>query len=350
MGKRCPSVRTRALLAIGALLVATCALAQGAPAGLQADVVFTQVSPLSSNPELARRLLSPLAAARIPAILARAGKALAEQPVSLSQEKFAVFVPSREPPGGYGLMVFVPPWDEARLPPGWSPALDRAGMIFVSAERSGNGETDLGRRAPLALLAEQNIVRLYEVDPKRIYVGGFSGGSRVAMRLALAYPDVFRGALLNAGSDPVATALVPLPPRALFEEAQEQARLVYVTGDLDTSGRVADENSIASMRRWCVTDVADEIMAGIGHATPDASAFSRALEALERPAPPDPARLAACRSAIEARLEARLGEIEALIAAGKRDEAAKALADIDRRFGGLAAPRSLELEHELAGS
>lgn len=32
---------------------------------------------------------------------------------------------------------------------------------------------------------------------------GFSGGSRVAEIAALAYPDVFRGAILNAGADPI---------------------------------------------------------------------------------------------------------------------------------------------------
>jgi poly(3-hydroxybutyrate) depolymerase len=52
----------------------------------------------------------------------------------------------------------------------------------------------------LALIAAQNAMAQYSVDPQQVYIGGFSGGSRVALRLALGYPDVFHGALLNAGS------------------------------------------------------------------------------------------------------------------------------------------------------
>jgi dienelactone hydrolase len=168
------------------------ALAQAV--GLRREVVFTQYSPLSTNAELARRLLSPLTAARLPAILARTGKALREQPIDLADERFVVYVPAKAPPAGYALLVFVPPWPQAQPPRGWASVLDRAGIIFVSAARSGNEAEVLSRRAPLALLGAANIMASYRVDPSRVWVGGFSGGSRVAMRLALGYPDLFRGA------------------------------------------------------------------------------------------------------------------------------------------------------------
>ena len=62
----------------------------------------------------------------------------------------------------------------------------------------------------------------YPIDPKRVYVGGLSGGSRAAEMTALAYPDVFRGALLNAGSDPIGgEAGIYLPPAELFRRFQE---------------------------------------------------------------------------------------------------------------------------------
>src|SRR5207302_469453 len=92
---------------------------------------------------------------------------------------------------------------------------------------------ELARREPLALLAAHNLMRRYPVDPERVYVGGFSGGARVAMRLALGYPDLFRGAILNAGSDPIGGAEIPLPPRELFMRFQSSTRIVYVTGERD---------------------------------------------------------------------------------------------------------------------
>lgn len=342
----------RILLALGAALIALSASgndAQAQTSGVQDDVVFTDYSPLSGNAELARRLLSPLAGEKIRLILERSGKTLSEQPIDLSAEKFFVRLPSRKPSQGYGLLVFVPPWREAKLPPGWSSVLDRYGVIFVSAERSGNDTDDLARREPLALLAAENIIRRHAVDQTRVYIAGFSGGSRVAMRLALGYPDLFRGALLNAGSDPIGDGQAPLPPRDLFLQFQSTTRLIYVTGELDTGGLAMDANSIHSMRAWCVFDVHAEVMPRVGHATPDSTSLARSLDALLDHARPDANRLAACRQAMENKLTAELQRDESLIAGGRRDDAHRLLIEIDRRFGGLAAPRSIDLSHQLIG-
>ncbi len=338
--------RLRCLLALGVCLMAHPALAEDAPpnvTGLQSNVVFTQYSPLSGNAELARRLLSPLTAAQLPRILARTGKVLRDQPIDLAREKFVVYAPARAPPHGYGLMVFVPPWPEAVLPRGWASVLDRYGVTFVSAARSGNKAEMLSRRAPLALLGAANILARYPVDPERIYIGGFSGGSRVAMRLALAYPDLFRGALLNAGADPIGNEQVPLPPGDLFPRFQESTHLVYATGAEDSINLGLDAIGSQSMRNWCVFDVDSEVSPRAGHEAVDSVALARALNSLSHPARPDPARLAACRAAIEAKLSAAFEQVQSLIASGRRNDAQKLLIKIDRRFGGLAAPRSVDL-------
>ena len=79
-----------------------------------------------------------------------------------------------------------------------------------------------GETAPVpegrGLLAAYNLMERFHADPDRVFVGGFSGGSRIAMRLALGYPDLFHGVLLNAGGDPLGNAEAgapPLPPRDL---------------------------------------------------------------------------------------------------------------------------------------
>jgi poly(3-hydroxybutyrate) depolymerase len=64
----------------------------------------------------------------------------------------------------------------------------------------------LERRIPLALLAAHNVMQRYPVDKERLYIGGMSGGSRVALRIALAFPDVFHALLLHSGSDRIGTA------------------------------------------------------------------------------------------------------------------------------------------------
>jgi len=321
-------------------------------AGTLSHPVFTDYSPLSTNLELARRSLSPLTAAQLPRILTQSGTRLSEQPIDLSQETFVLYVPAPAPPQGYALLVFVPPWQDARLPVGWTAVLDRYHVIFVSAARSGNEETVLGRREPLALLAEHNVLARYPVDPRRVYLAGFSGGARVAQRLALAYPDVFRGAILNAGSDPIGDADIALPPRDLFLQFQSSSRLVYLTGETDLTHLEMAAVSMRSMRKWCVFDTDAEVISRTGrspaaHEVADSAALSRALEAMLRPARPDPEKLASCRSALESELLAKLQQVDSLIEAGKGAAAQESLKEIDRRFGGLAAPRAVELAGKI---
>jgi hypothetical protein len=316
---------------------------QTGAAGMQTAVMFSEYSPLSRTAEIVRRMLSPLNAARLFQISKQAGKALREQPIDLANEKFAVYVPAHMPPQGYALLVFVPPWDDAAVPPQWVSTLDRHGMIMVSAAKSGNAANVIDRREPLALLAAQNILNLYPVDPARIYIGGFSGGSRVALRIALGYPDVFHGAFLNAGSDPIGDAHIPLPPAELFRQFQESTRLVYVTGERDAVRDNEDVSSQQSLQKWCVFNRTNATYAFRGHELPDAAAFDRALDALVKPARPDANKLSECRAHIDRELHSRLQQVEDLSAGGKLDDARRLLDRIDAQYAGLAAPRSIEL-------
>src|SRR5271163_4555754 len=117
-------------LACGGVCDRTCA------GTLNTDVVFTDNTPLSSNVELARRLLTPLTSAQLPALVAKTGKKLSEQPIDLAQEKFVVTVPTTKPANGYGLIVFVPPWDAGKVPEAWTDVLDQYGLIYVSESNS----------------------------------------------------------------------------------------------------------------------------------------------------------------------------------------------------------------------
>lgn len=313
---------------------------------IQRDVVFSEVAPLASNAELARRMLTPLTSVRLAQALAKSGERLRDQPVTVADEKFVLAVPPTEPAGGYGLFVFVPPWKTAAIPKGWQAVLERAGVIYVSAGNSGNDASVASRRMPLALIAAANVMKRYHVDPAHVFVGGMSGGSRVALRLALAYPDVFQGALLNSGSDPIGDLLSPLPPRDLFAQFQERTRLVYVTGESDTANINTDMHSVSVVRRWCVLNVERRTMKGLGHETADPASLEWALEKLLAAPQPPGATLAACRAEQEQDMAARFAKLDALTG-----EPARALLDeIDRHFGGLAASRSVETEAKLAKS
>jgi pimeloyl-ACP methyl ester carboxylesterase len=182
------------------------------------------------------------------------------------------------------------------MPRGWERGLDRAGMIYVSAGNSGNEQGILPRRVPLALTAAANVMKRFPIDPAHVYVGGFSGGSRVAERLALAYPDIFRGALLNAGSDRINDTGLPLPPESLLKLFQETSRLVFVTGERDTVNIMLDMDSMRSLEENCVFNFVSQSAPWLGHAVLPSGSFDAALTALSEPVSPDSAKLEECRT------------------------------------------------------
>jgi pimeloyl-ACP methyl ester carboxylesterase len=243
--------------------------------------------------------------------------------------------------------VFIPPWPKAALPAGWAGPLDRHGIIYVSAANSGNNTNVMDRRMPLALLEVENIRKRYPLDPSRIYAGGMSGGSRVALHLALAYPDVFRGVLLNAGSDPIGQAPLFLPPAALFAMFQTSVRVVYLTGAYDAAHLQDDLRSRQSLRNWCVFDVQSITSPRQGHEVANAPDLARALDTLDRRRQPDAAQLASCRAGIGAALESRLAKAQAELAQGDIHGARAQLEAIDRDYGGVASAGVLKLQGEL---
>ncbi|HXS73916.1 MAG TPA: PHB depolymerase family esterase [Rhodanobacteraceae bacterium] len=327
---------------------AAIAASASAPAGLQRNVVFAAYSPLAGSAELMRRLMSPLEAMRLQRQLVQQHQALREQSIDLRRERFVIYVPTRAPPAnGFALLVFVPPWKQAVVPQDWIPALDGSGTIFVSANDSGNDADVLDRREPLALLAAYNIMRRYRIDPQRVYVGGFSGGSKVALRLALAYPDLFRGALLEAGSEPIGSTEIPLPPADLFHAFQQSARLVFLTGERDDYHRREDAHSRDSLKQWCMFNIDTVTMPRIGHELADRSGFIQALHKLAEPASPDGDKLTPCRAAIAQAKDAQLRQAQSLLAVGKPDQARKLLEQIDARYGGLATPGSIQLMEQI---
>lgn len=321
------------------------ASAQTASSELRTDVIFSEYSALSGTAELVRRLSSPLSAIRINQEAERAGRTLRGQPIDLAKERYSIYVPDRphSPSGTYSLLVFIPPWPRAEVPRQWIPTLNRYNTILVTAANSGNEAPTTDRREPLALLATHNTMAQYPVDPQRVYISGFSGGARVALRLALGYPDLFHGALLNAGSDPIGTTDVPLPPADLFRRFQESTRLVYLTGERDEENLIRDMNSRRSLHKWCVYDVVTQTESRTGHELADASAFSRSLEALLGQRHGDPGKLEDCRARIDQELRTQLGQVENAFARGDSNGAKQLLSQIDARYGGLAAPRSVEL-------
>jgi pimeloyl-ACP methyl ester carboxylesterase len=332
---------------IACLLLAGCAPGASAhrPPGTQEDLTFTRTTPLARDEELARRALTPLTYEAIRQRMGATGIGLRESAVDLSKERFSVYVPGgAAPPRGWGLIVYVAPWPEPTRPRRWRPPLDRHALVFVSAERSGNESGILDRRLPLALLAHENVRARLPIDPERVYVAGFSGGGKVALAAALAYPDVFRGALLDAGSERIdGSAGIYVPPADLFRRFQ-RSRVVYATGEHDELNVRSDRDSRASLEERCVLDVEVQVARRLGHEPLDPAALDRALDALDRRRRLDGGALDRCNDRLAREVSSALARAEDAIRRGDRERATALLKDVDARYGGLAAPPILELE------
>ncbi|MFO1498562.1 MAG: PHB depolymerase family esterase [Verrucomicrobiota bacterium] len=209
----------------------------------------------------------------------------------LAQERFEAIVPSAYATNSaWGLFVWISPSAELRLPQAWEPVLAKRQLLLVSALNAGNDRHAI-QRCRLALDAACNMCRRYAIDPQRIYVGGLSGGGRIASILGVAYADLFSGTISICGADfyrpvPAAPRDVYPPsyqpdPRVLLR-AKAHGRFVLLTGEKD----VNRDNTKSVANHGFTANGFQNIrymeVAGMGHELPDAAVLDAALEFLDR--------------------------------------------------------------------
>ncbi len=98
-----------------------------------------------------------------------------------------------------GVLVFINAIDSGGIPYQWKGVMDAHNLIWIGANDSGN-DFPVAQRMIKAILAPQVLAQYYALEPERFYVAGFSGGGKVATRVASARPDLFKGGLYIAGS------------------------------------------------------------------------------------------------------------------------------------------------------
>jgi dienelactone hydrolase len=166
---------------------------------------FNHYSPHATYPALISAMVGEEDGAKAAAFFdLPANKARSQQTVDLSKERYTIYVPagySADKPSA--LMVYISPRDKVSIPKSWWPVFEQHNMIFVAAHRSGNEQSPIERRVPLALHALENITKIYNIDTNRIYAAGFSGGGKVASYLGISFGNLFDGALYINGSIPL---------------------------------------------------------------------------------------------------------------------------------------------------
>ncbi len=98
-----------------------------------------------------------------------------------------------------GLIVFVNRGNWGGGKKVWSDVLREKNLIWAGALDAGD-ETPVNERMFKAILAPTMLARTYRIDPRRVYVAGFSGGAHVAAILATTRPELFKGGLFMGGA------------------------------------------------------------------------------------------------------------------------------------------------------
>ena len=164
-------------------------------------------------------------------------------PYDVSMEKFDILVPKKYKKGDpHGLFIWVSPSPAPSISPEWEAVLADKKLIFVGAHNSGNNR-EVFARMRMAVDANDNLREIYDIDPARVYVSGFSGGGRVASMLGVTYADMFTGTIAFMGTN-FYTDIVTLDKTEVFEAryiphdevaalAKTDCRYVLVTGEKD---------------------------------------------------------------------------------------------------------------------
>ena len=234
--------------------------------------------------------LAPLIAASLAFGAARAAdSATLEQTVTIaglfSAEQAKAFAPTmradrkvtfrtRVPPGPgpHGVLVFVHPGNSALPMPGWVEVLDRRNLAYIAAEGFGNDQPG-NQRALAALLGLTHLSRTQQIDAARRYIGGMSGGGKMATQVLTRFPSFFDGALCIVGAEFVA-------PRGGLAPELAGKRVVFMTGDRDFN----HFDVLAVYRRFRAAGIAGAHLMdipGFGHQYPDARQLDKALELLD---------------------------------------------------------------------
>jgi hypothetical protein len=210
---------------------------------------------------------------------------------AITNESFQVRVPEvLSTNESWGLLVWISPNDDPTIPLEWDRELATHRLLFVSALRCGNSRHPLDRFR-LALDATCNMSRRYKLDRQRIYIGGFSGGARIASMLGVAYGDVFTGTLCVCGvnfyTDVAATdgkyypaTYTPNPGVLLM--GKRNGRFVLLTGEHDENRDNTERIATKGFKREGFRNVLCLDIPGLSHDLPSASALATALDYLAR--------------------------------------------------------------------
>jgi predicted esterase len=184
---------------------------------------------------------------------------------------YRVRIPPGESP--WGVLVFVNSGESGEMPSTWAAQLDAQNLIWIAADDFGNAHPSSQRI--LAAITALNLIQSTEtVDAKRLYIGGISGGGRIASQVMTRFPQYFGGALFIVGADFWTAAEDPLLPRIVAN------RYVFITGSADFN-QLSMQRMFKKYREAGVTQALLMDLRHFGHQYPNAGQLETAIDFLD---------------------------------------------------------------------
>jgi len=194
----------------------------------------------------------------------------------LSRDKlitWEVHVPENyQPERAAGVLTYISPTRSGVIPQDWKPLISERNLIWVGANRTGNGQP-IEKRSTYAVLGAELISEMYMVDRERIYVTGFSGGGRMASMVVLEFPELFKGAIFICGVN-----FWIEKPRQM--ELTKRNRYVFLTGTNDFNYQDT-RNVYSRFRKAGIPNIKFLGITGMGHRLPTARRYGQAIAYLD---------------------------------------------------------------------
>jgi predicted esterase len=211
--------------------------------------------------------------------------------LDLAKEKFQLIVPpTYQHAERWGLFIWISPGDTPAIPADWEPVLAARKLIFAGAFKSGNPR-GIFDRIRLALAANIGLRERFNVDARRVYISGFSGGGRVASMVGVAYADMFSGAIpfmgvnfyeeIPTGDGKTSYRANFIPDRDVLAIARKSCRYALVTGEKDFNRPGTKAVFEEGYKKEGFANVVYLEAPGVGHNLPPAAWLEQGLDFLD---------------------------------------------------------------------
>lgn len=242
-----------------------------------------------------------------------------------TDQTYELFVPPKyDKRQTWPLILFISPSQNSSAFRNWQQVCQREGVFFAGPHKAGN-DTDMRQRVRIVLDVLDDVRRKYRIDPDRTYIGGFSGGGRVACAIGFSLTELFGGVI------PVCAAGDLRQESWLKHRAIDRLSVAHITGERDFN-----QAEVERFRAPILSSVGVRskvwVIPGMGHSVPTGAKLLPVYSWLE-------AGLAARRKVAKARPSIRFTADAApdrdrwsasLLAEGKQQ-----LQEVETQYSGL---------------